>query len=137
MIVDDAGEIEWVRAASPDSEVFDFRVQRYKGMPVLTWWEGITNVGGGAGVKVDLPAGRYYLHEYNPTASLKGTYSLVVSKVAGGTPTTVSVKRSLATAFTPAANAMGPFLSGTSSDPDSVLVSARRTHAVWSDVPVQ
>ena len=54
MIVDDAGEIEWVRAAPPDTEVFDFRVQRYEGEPVLTWWEGITNLGVGAGEGVVL-----------------------------------------------------------------------------------
>ena len=54
MILDDAGEVVWARAAPPDTQVADFRTQRYNGQPVLTWWEGATTVGVGFGEGVVL-----------------------------------------------------------------------------------
>jgi hypothetical protein len=36
-IVDDAGQPVWFH---PGAEITDFRVQTYRGKPVLTWWEG-------------------------------------------------------------------------------------------------
>jgi hypothetical protein len=94
----------------------------------------ITNVGGGTGVKVSLPAGRYYLHEYNATQSLSGAYSLVVSKVSTSTSATPTVKRSL-----PATPSGGAFATRAffDADPASILASSVRTRAVWSDAPVQ
>jgi hypothetical protein len=83
------------------------------------------NVGGGSGLNISLPAGRYYLHEYNATRSLIGTYSLSVARVA--TATTTSVLRSLAvpvasaTTTTAAASATHDLLYG--SDGRSVLFS--------------
>jgi Arylsulfotransferase (ASST) len=38
-IVDDAGQPVWFH---PGSEITDFKVQTYRGKPVLTWWEGPT-----------------------------------------------------------------------------------------------
>jgi hypothetical protein len=49
MIVDNAGKVVWAREAPPETQVADFRVQRYRGQPVLTWWEGATTVGVGFG----------------------------------------------------------------------------------------
>ena len=54
MILDNAGEVVWARAAPPETQVADFRVQRYRGEPVLTWWEGATTVGVGFGEGVVL-----------------------------------------------------------------------------------
>ncbi|MDQ4081278.1 MAG: arylsulfotransferase family protein [Actinomycetota bacterium] len=39
MIVDNNGEVVWFHPVHP-RESADFRVQRYRGKPVLTWWEG-------------------------------------------------------------------------------------------------
>jgi hypothetical protein len=36
LIVDGGGEPVWFHPVSP--EATDFRVQRYRGQPVLTWW---------------------------------------------------------------------------------------------------
>ena len=40
MIVDDAGELVWFHPLPEGTVAADFRVQRYEGEPVLTWWEG-------------------------------------------------------------------------------------------------
>jgi hypothetical protein len=54
MIVDDRGQVVWFRAAPPHMAVTGFRVQRYKGQPVLTWWQGRTRWGHGMGEYVIL-----------------------------------------------------------------------------------
>jgi hypothetical protein len=46
MIVDDLGRPVWF---SKDRYATDFKVQRYKGRPVLTWWEGRVVAGHGVG----------------------------------------------------------------------------------------
>ncbi|HZT90830.1 MAG TPA: arylsulfotransferase family protein [Gaiellaceae bacterium] len=54
MIVDDAGRVVWFRRTS--EVAIDFRVQRYRGKPVLTWWEGTIDprgYGRGVGLVVD------------------------------------------------------------------------------------
>jgi arylsulfotransferase ASST len=52
MIVDDRGEVVWFHPLDGASATA-FRVQRYRGKPVLTWWEGqISNGGVGTGVGV-------------------------------------------------------------------------------------
>ena len=54
LIVDDHGRVVWFKPVADTA--IDFRVQRYKGEPVLTWWEGQvsqTGVGQGIGVIVD------------------------------------------------------------------------------------
>lgn len=53
-IVDDAGRVVWFRPAPPKLTVTGFRVQRYRGQPVLTWWQGRTRLGHGMGEYVIL-----------------------------------------------------------------------------------
>ncbi len=48
MIVDDGGQLVWF-AHNDGGNVTDFRVQRYRGRPVLTWWEGRQVLGTGEG----------------------------------------------------------------------------------------
>jgi outer membrane protein assembly factor BamB len=41
MILDEDGQVVWFRPLHREErDVMDFKVQRYKGEPVLTWWEG-------------------------------------------------------------------------------------------------
>jgi hypothetical protein len=40
MIFDDQGEPVWVSPSPARREAFTFRVQTYRGSPVLTWWQG-------------------------------------------------------------------------------------------------
>jgi hypothetical protein len=52
MIVDDRGEVVWFHPIQ-NASATTFRVQRYRGKPVLTWWEGqISNAGVGTGIGV-------------------------------------------------------------------------------------
>jgi hypothetical protein len=44
MIVDGGGALVWFRPVAGRT-VMDFKVQRYRGRPVLTWWEGKTVAG--------------------------------------------------------------------------------------------
>jgi hypothetical protein len=46
MIVDDLGQLVWF---SKDRYATDFKVQRYRGEPVLSWWEGKIVAGHGVG----------------------------------------------------------------------------------------
>jgi hypothetical protein len=48
LIVDDAGEIVWSQPIE-DAAAADFRVQTYRGEPVLTWYEGTSEDGYGRG----------------------------------------------------------------------------------------
>jgi Arylsulfotransferase (ASST) len=54
LILDDAGQVVWFHPLDTDG-VTDFRVQRYQGRPVLTWWRGESarNVGNSRYVIVD------------------------------------------------------------------------------------
>ncbi len=52
MIVDDRGETVWFRPLTGRALATDLRVQRYRGRPVLTWWQGRTSRGWGHGVYV-------------------------------------------------------------------------------------
>src|SRR5215208_4063254 len=50
MIVDDRNDLVWFRPMRRGIVADDFKVQRYRGAPVLTWWQGKTNPKGyGAG----------------------------------------------------------------------------------------
>lgn len=50
MIVDDRGELVWFDPLPGDVEIAsDIRVQRYRGQPVLTWWQGVSQRGHGLG----------------------------------------------------------------------------------------
>jgi hypothetical protein len=46
MIVDSHGRVVWYHQIAPPVQATDFRVQRYRGKPVLTWWQGIESVAG-------------------------------------------------------------------------------------------
>jgi len=52
LMVDDAGEPLWFRPNREGMRTNDLRVQRYKGKPVLTWWEGRAAGGHGFGYGV-------------------------------------------------------------------------------------
>jgi len=54
MIVDDRGELVWFRPLTGTDQAADFRVQRYRGDPVLTWWQGRIGIGHGRGEGVIL-----------------------------------------------------------------------------------
>jgi hypothetical protein len=51
-IVDDAGDLVWLRPDGGSLRATDFKVQTYRGEPVLTWWEGEGLVGYGHGTYV-------------------------------------------------------------------------------------
>ena len=55
MIVDDHGQPVWFRPVQREElDIMDFKVQRYRGEPVLTWWEGThTDYGQGEYVIAD------------------------------------------------------------------------------------
>ncbi|HEX6763520.1 MAG TPA: arylsulfotransferase family protein [Gaiellaceae bacterium] len=53
MIVDNRGRVVWFDPLSAPTQATDFRVQRYRGEPVLTWWVGkISKAGIGRGAYV-------------------------------------------------------------------------------------
>lgn len=54
MIVDDAGHVVWFHPVPRGMAATLFRVQRYRGRPVLTWWQGHTRYGHGRGTYVIL-----------------------------------------------------------------------------------
>jgi hypothetical protein len=50
MIVDQSGNLIWFHGLPPNDDVSNFAVQRYRGKPVLTWWQGrILQLGFGQG----------------------------------------------------------------------------------------
>jgi hypothetical protein len=51
MIIDSRGNLVWFHPIPVSQQMIttDFRLQRYDGAPVLTWFEGITNHGSGSG----------------------------------------------------------------------------------------
>ncbi len=55
MIIDNHGQLVWFRPMRrEDEDAMDFKVQRYRGEPVLTWWEGVhTGYGRGEYVILD------------------------------------------------------------------------------------
>ena len=63
VIYDSNGGLVWFKPSPHHKSVFDFRVQRYDGKPVLTWWEGKAIFPGeGLGV------GMIYDTSYRPVA---------------------------------------------------------------------
>jgi hypothetical protein len=66
MIMDNRGQLVWFHPLKFTKGVTDFRVQRYKGKPVLTWWRGrLSNVGVGDGWYV------VYNDAYQPIAEVR------------------------------------------------------------------
>lgn len=54
MIVDPAGHLVWFSPVAPGSEANNVSVQRYRGRPVLTWWQGYLDLRLGVGTGRDL-----------------------------------------------------------------------------------
>ncbi|MEA2349139.1 MAG: hypothetical protein QOG86_80 [Thermoleophilaceae bacterium] len=52
MILDRRGRVVWFKHLPKGIQAFDFKPQRYRGRPVLTWWEGHSAKGNGAGEDV-------------------------------------------------------------------------------------
>jgi Arylsulfotransferase (ASST) len=72
MIMDNKGEVVWFHPLKLTKGITDFRVQRYKGKPVLTWWRGrVSNVGVGNGWYV------IYDTSYRPIAEVRPGKGLV------------------------------------------------------------
>ena len=65
MIVAPDGELVWFHPLAGTDQAFDFRAQRYRGKPVLTWWEGPLADFHGRGV------GRIYDTAYRPVATVR------------------------------------------------------------------
>jgi hypothetical protein len=63
-ILDASGNLVWFDRVTPGDAAADFRVQRYKGRPVLTWWQGYTDAGLGVGEDV------IYDSTYTPVATV-------------------------------------------------------------------
>ena len=71
LIMDNRGEVVWFRPLNTRG-VTDFRVQKYRGKPVLTWWRGhVSNVGVGDGWYV------IYDTSYSPVAEVRPGNGLV------------------------------------------------------------
>jgi hypothetical protein len=72
MIMDDRGQVVWFHPLKFTKGVTDFRAQRYRGRPVLTWWRGrLSNVGVGNGWYV------IYDTSYRPVAEVRPGNGLV------------------------------------------------------------
>ncbi len=72
MIMDDRGQVVWFHPLTLTKGVTDFRVQRYRGKPVLTWWRGrVSKVGVGNGWYV------IYDTSYRPIAEVRPGNGLV------------------------------------------------------------
>jgi hypothetical protein len=52
MILNSQGALVWFQPIAPPDIAADLRVQRYQGKPVLTWWQGYSGAGVGAGEDV-------------------------------------------------------------------------------------
>jgi Arylsulfotransferase (ASST) len=60
------GGLIWFKSVPNGQSATDFRVQTYRGNPVLTWWQGTVN--GGVGTGTD----EIYDRSYRPVATVKG-----------------------------------------------------------------
>jgi outer membrane protein assembly factor BamB len=73
MIMDDRGRLVWFHPLKFTKGVTDFRAQRYRGKPVLTWWRGrLSNVGVGDGWYVIYDASYRPIAEVRPGNGLVG-----------------------------------------------------------------
>ena len=61
------GGLIWFKTVPKNDSATDFRVQTYRGKPVLTWWQGTVN--GGVGTGED----EIYNNSYQPVATMTGT----------------------------------------------------------------
>src|SRR5256714_3021894 len=81
MIMDNTGEVVWFQPLNTKG-VTDFRVQRYLGKPVLTWWRGhVSNVGVGNGWYVIYNTSYRQIAEVRPGHGLVGdVHEFLISK---------------------------------------------------------
>ncbi len=70
MIVSPSGQLVWFHPVPAGELATDFRVQRYRRAPVLTWWQG--QVRGGVGFGEDMVLNR----SYKQIASIRGANGL-------------------------------------------------------------
>ncbi|HSS40739.1 MAG TPA: arylsulfotransferase family protein, partial [Polyangia bacterium] len=71
-IVDDQGRPVWFQPVGPGEQAANFRVQEYRGEPVLTWWQGKNSPSGpGEGVGVNYVYDRSY-HQIAAVAAGNG-----------------------------------------------------------------
>jgi hypothetical protein len=59
-IIDDEGRPVWFQPVTGGDQAADFRVQTYRGQPVITWWQGQSHTGAGHGEGVDYILDRSY-----------------------------------------------------------------------------
>jgi hypothetical protein len=59
-IVDGAGRAVWFDPLAAGEQAWDFKAQRYRGKPVLTWWQGSSHTGAGHGEGTDYIADSSY-----------------------------------------------------------------------------
>jgi hypothetical protein len=71
VIVDNAGEPIWEHPLA-DKVTTNFRVQSYRGSPVLTWWEGSIELGHGVGEYVIADAGYRTVRRVQAGRGLRG-----------------------------------------------------------------
>lgn len=72
MIMDNRGQVVWFHPLKLTKGITDFRAQRYRGKPVLTWWRGrVSTMGVGNGWYV------IYSESYRPVAEVRPGNGLV------------------------------------------------------------
>jgi hypothetical protein len=71
MLVDDRGRVRWFQPLPEGDDGYDFRVQKDRGRPVLTWWQGRAVAGSGKG------AGMIYGADYQPRARIDAGHGAV------------------------------------------------------------
>jgi hypothetical protein len=71
LIIDNRGRIVWYRQLAPPLEATDFRPQRYRGHPVLTWWQGTID-------KAGVGRGEYVIYDdsYRRIATVRAGHGL-------------------------------------------------------------
>jgi hypothetical protein len=69
-ILDPSGNLIWFYRVPRGDSAADFRVQQYRGQPVLTWWQGYSVAGVGVGYDV------IYDSSYTPVAAVRAANGL-------------------------------------------------------------
>jgi hypothetical protein len=64
MIFDRSGQLVWFQPIAPGKAAMDLQVERYRGQPVLVWWQGNIDLGVGFGTD------EVYSQSYQPIAAI-------------------------------------------------------------------
>jgi hypothetical protein len=73
LILDNRGRVVWFHQLAPPVQATDFRVQRYRGRPVLTWWVGtLSKAGVGRGSYVVYDDHYHRIARVHPSRGLAG-----------------------------------------------------------------